>query len=327
MERNEELINETLKDVALNESLEETESKDLSSKAVKKSGKKFVNTPWCTIIYAVCLLSIAIGIQLVVTVVGMIPTAVKIMTEVGGDMEAYTVKIQEAMQSGNLVVILEIITVLVSLIFSATAYYLGFVRRDIKKKTFESVLPKLFNLNSIFFLICGSVAVMSVASALSIVSRFIFPGANAFLNQALDLSLGDNMAVALFIVGILAPVSEELIVRGLLVRHSRNSFGLVGCMIMSMLFFSVYHMNIIQAIYVIPMGLFWGFIAYKFKSVIPSIICHMINNFCSGFLSIAVGDEIGRVWIYVIIFLVFTAVTVFLGLNNKVLNGGSKIEK
>lgn len=292
----------------------------------KKPRKKFINTPWCAILFAACLFVIALGIQIVTSIVGVIPTAVKVMMEVGGDMDAYTVKMTEATQGGNLIVILEIISVILALIFSLVAYYFGFVRRDIKKKTFESVLPKLLNVNSISFLICGSVAVMSIASVLSVLTRLMFPEMENLLNQALDLSLGDNMAVAMFIVAFLAPISEELLVRGLLVRHTRNAFGLVGCIIMSTIFFSLYHMNPIQAIYVIPMGIFWGFIAYKFNSVIPSIICHMINNFGSGFLNMAIGSEVNKIWIYVVIFIVFTAITVFLGINNTVINNRNKVD-
>ena len=66
--------------------------------------------------------------------------------------------------------------------------------------------------------------------------------------------------------------------RGIILQHSKRVHGIVGCMILSALFFGLYHLNIIQGIYVIPMGLFWAFVGYKYNSVVPCMICHMLNN-------------------------------------------------
>lgn len=325
MELNETITN-TSNSLNQNETENISEEKDNSDKngisVSVKPRKKFINTVWCAILFAIILFILSIGIQAVAGFVGMIGPASKIMAEVGGDMDAYLTEINSFIQNSNYLTTVQTVSVILSLVLSLIAYYFGFVRRDIKKKRFENVLPKICNPNSIFFIICGTIAVMSLVSVLSILSRFMFPKMDDMLNQVMDVSFGDNLAVAMFLVAFLAPISEELLVRGILIRHTANTFGLAGCMILTTVFFSLYHMNPIQSIYVIPMGLFWGFLAYKFKSVVPGIICHMINNFASGYLNMTIGTEMKKIWIYLIIFVVFAAVTILLGKNNKVLNDG-----
>ena len=73
-------------------------------------------------------------------------------------------------------------------------------------------------------------------------------------------------------------------------------------------------MNPIQGIYVLPMGLFWGFVAYRFNSVIPCILCHMLNNLTTGVIYTLSGGHPE------IVFIVFGVLAAFIGVNSGVFN-------
>lgn len=84
---------------------------------------------------------------------------------------------------------------------------------------------------------------------------------------------------------IVAPVTEELLVRGFVMKNlSRVSqhFGIL----MSAFFFGVWHENLAQFILAFCAGCFFGYITVKHNSLIPSMIAHMAVNFCAEIFSI-----------------------------------------
>ncbi|MDE7122309.1 MAG: CPBP family intramembrane metalloprotease, partial [Oscillospiraceae bacterium] len=84
---------------------------------------------------------------------------------------------------------------------------------------------------------------------------------------------------------IVAPITEELLVRGFVMKNlSRVSqhFGII----MSAFFFGVWHENIAQFILAFCAGCFFGYITIKHNSLIPSMIAHMAVNLCAEIFSI-----------------------------------------
>ena len=115
------------------------------------------------------------------------------------------------------------------------------------------------------------------------------------------------MVLGLIAAVILAPIFEEITKRGIILQRSKRAFGVVGCMVISAVLFGVFHMNIIQGLYVLPLGLFWGFVGYRFNSVIPCVVCHMLNNFLGVLIPSSVNP--------VILFAVTGAITAFMGVR------------
>ena len=84
-------------------------------------------------------------------------------------------------------------------------------------------------------------------------------------------------AVIVIYVVLIAPVTEELLMRGLVLRNlSRVSqrFGIF----LSAFLFAIMHENVAQFIYTFPLGILLGYITIKHHSVIPAIIVHMVTN-------------------------------------------------
>jgi len=97
------------------------------------------------------------------------------------------------------------------------------------------------------------------------------------LSESTDIK---NIMMDIIYGVIVAPITEELMVRGFVMKNlSRVSqrFGII----MSAFFFGVWHENITQFILAFAAGCFFGYITVKHNSLIPSIIAHMAVNFCA----------------------------------------------
>ena len=95
--------------------------------------------------------------------------------------------------------------------------------------------------------------------------------------KAFDLVLKDRWGY--FIVGLLAPLSEELVFRGAILREllkwKENPW--IGIFISAMLF-SLVHMNPVQMPHAFLVGILLGWLYYRTNSIIPGVTWHWVNN-------------------------------------------------
>lgn len=90
-----------------------------------------------------------------------------------------------------------------------------------------------------------------------------------------------------------APIFEELIFRGLVLRaFSKVSirFGIV----MSAVLFGCFHQNIPQAVNASVLGLVLGYVSYKAGSVLPAILIHFVYN-ANAILQTLAADHFGEI--------------------------------
>jgi len=85
------------------------------------------------------------------------------------------------------------------------------------------------------------------------------------------------LALFLIYVCLIGPILEEIIFRGFILK-SMQKYGNLTAIIVSSILFSMFHLNLVQFVNPILMGIVLGFIAIKSKSIIPSIIAHIFNN-------------------------------------------------
>ena len=89
----------------------------------------------------------------------------------------------------------------------------------------------------------------------------------------------DNFSMFLY-AGILAPVAEELLFRGL-VQRMMLPFGKKFAILVSSLTFGLYHGNLLQTPYAFVVGLVLGFVAAEYN-ILWAMVLHMINNLLLG---------------------------------------------
>ena len=81
----------------------------------------------------------------------------------------------------------------------------------------------------------------------------------------------------LIYVCLLGPILEEIIFRGFILK-SMQKYGNLTAIIVSSILFSMFHLNLVQFVNPVIMGILLGFITIKSKSIVPSIIAHIFNN-------------------------------------------------
>lgn len=189
-------------------------------------------------------------------------------------------------------------------------YYFGFVKKDKVNGTYESCISKIKSVKTILFLVCFTVVFYAIASIISIVVTALMPKSEEIFNALMGIATNDTILSYLTIM-LFAPIAEELAFRGVIFKYSKKSFGIVGCAVLSALLFGLMHFNPLQSLYAIPIGAALAYIAYKYDSVIPAIIGHVINNSIAMIIPLVFQKEFG-LWVYLIIVIVFGALAFFL---------------
>ena len=103
-----------------------------------------------------------------------------------------------------------------------------------------------------------------------------FPGyvenaAGAFEGQPLWLLLITTVAAG--------PLAEEWIFRGMTYRRARSVLTMPLAMILSAALFGIYHANMIQFLYALPLGILFAWYYEKSGSLLVPVLAHMAVNF------------------------------------------------
>jgi membrane protease YdiL (CAAX protease family) len=118
-------------------------------------------------------------------------------------------------------------------------------------------------------------------------------------------------------IGIAAPILEELIFRGIVLKAFLKKYEPVKAIMWSAIIFGVAHMNPWQFVPAWLIGIFIGWIYWKTQSIWPGIIIHFINNtfsFALGYwardINISFYDLSGGILNYFMLLLVCVLVSV-----------------
>lgn len=133
-----------------------------------------------------------------------------------------------------------------------------------------------------------------------------------------------NMVLVIISVGVVAPIIEEVIFRGLIMKELKSYMPMVWVVIVQAVLFGIFHMRVIQAIYATLLGLMLGVVYLFVKSILAPIILHMFYNLTSIMLSSYGQETIFMKYYRGFVFL--SAVIVVLILMYMYKNKGQKIE-
>lgn len=93
-----------------------------------------------------------------------------------------------------------------------------------------------------------------------------------------NLVVNNPLILTLISVGIIAPLYEEIVFRGSILKNLSGSMPVTLAVILQAILFSAYHMNILQAFPTLSLGLLTGFAVLYTNSIWSGIIIHIINN-------------------------------------------------
>ncbi|MCI9271574.1 MAG: CPBP family intramembrane metalloprotease [Dorea sp.] len=90
-----------------------------------------------------------------------------------------------------------------------------------------------------------------------------------------------SLGMQILCLGILVPIAEELVFRGLMYRRMREDTGVVMSVIYSAAIFGLIHVNLVQIVYGTAMGVMLAYLCEKYGSLAAPIAAHITVNLVS----------------------------------------------
>ena len=119
------------------------------------------------------------------------------------------------------------------------------------------------------------------------------------LNELVDKTYGNllkadsipEMFLVIIVIAIVPAICEEIMFRGYIQRSFEFKMKPVCAVLITAIFFGVYHFNPYGLFPLIVLGFYFGFAAYISKSLIVPIFLHFLNNFGAVILYFIIGDD------------------------------------
>lgn len=134
-----------------------------------------------------------------------------------------------------------------------------------------------YEILGLVFLVPGA---QFMSSVLSSIISLIFP---SWLEQYMEMienaGLSGEVPLLMMLYSVfLAPISEELIFRGVTYRIARRAFPFWIANMIQALLFGIFHLNPLQGCYTFVLGLFMGYICEKGGTLYHAIFFHFLFN-------------------------------------------------
>jgi membrane protease YdiL (CAAX protease family) len=107
-----------------------------------------------------------------------------------------------------------------------------------------------------------------------------------------QLHAGIDIAVLAVLVGVVVPIGEEIFFRGLTLGALRRTLNRHVAVAVSALFFALAHLQLVELVPILILGLVLGYLYDLTGSLIPGMIAHGLNNL-AAILAFYQGPSIG----------------------------------
>lgn len=143
---------------------------------------------------------------------------------------------------------------------------------------------------------------LGISVALTGIINFIdiakyFPKAT---QELAEMFAGSDLLSLLLAVGIIVPIFEELMFRGLIFNEMRRAMPPWLALVLSGVVFGVAHMNPIQIMYTIPMGILLAVLYYRTGSLWTPILVHIAWNICSVLFGLVIPHPTQEIFLLLI---------------------------
>lgn len=122
-----------------------------------------------------------------------------------------------------------------------------------------------------------SFATIATAFAAEPVSALL-PETPDWFESLMNETVGGNLILSFISVSVFAPIFEEWLCRGVVLRGLLTSMRPASAIGVSAVFFAVLHMNPWQAVPAFLLGALFGYVYYKTGSLKLTMLMHCVNN-------------------------------------------------
>ncbi|WP_138432196.1 CPBP family intramembrane glutamic endopeptidase [Fodinibius saliphilus] len=145
---------------------------------------------------------------------------------------------------------------------------------------FHSDTPKKIILTiALIFAIQPFIWLLSWLNAMVPTPEFLSEMQNTQMQMIEDFLKGDHLIwLTLFHVALVPAICEEVLYRGYVLRAFEKSWGIWPAIIVSGLFFGMYHVQPTNLLPLATLGMVFAFITWTSRSIIPAMVAHLVNN-------------------------------------------------
>lgn len=135
---------------------------------------------------------------------------------------------------------------------------------------------------------CGIVVLMGISACIAVNNLIMLSGVTA-LSEAYQVTSA-NLYRSPFLLqiiglGIIVPVAEEMLYRGMLLRRMRESVPAGMALVFTSVFFGINHGNLVQFLFAAFMSILMGLVFEYFRSLKAPIVFHIAVNLTSILIS------------------------------------------
>jgi len=157
-----------------------------------------------------------------------------------------------------------------------------FILVFLRKAPLAAVGLKRCSRNSLFvYGICGGMALLLLVTVVMSLIISLFPQPpqpQPIAELILNTQDGRQILLLLLLVGVLAPLSEEMLFRGFIYPVLRFRFGIVGGIVLSASLFGAMHLDLVRFFPLALGGACLALFCEKSASIYPAIVAHSMWN-------------------------------------------------
>lgn len=252
-----------------------------------KTGKRIGYLAMCLVV-----LIASLAVQVIAAVIVVVPVSFVVGFQAAAqgivnDMDAYLSMYNSAIESATTGAL--VLTHLLLLLTFGLWYRFGCGKNRLKDVQFKKIFaPK----NLLVMVLIGVGMCFCTNFAMTVLYPVIPDSIMQSYEQMMEsAAFGENVFTTIAAV-LIAPFGEEFIYRGVCFYYAkravadlsdrRKAFWIANCV--QALGFGIFHFNLIQGVYAFFMGLLLGYLAHRFKSLLPAMLGHMLVNGISSFV-------------------------------------------
>lgn len=233
------------------------------------------------------------------------------------DVEKVMESIQSLVTDPEFLTVVTVLGTLLSAILSVTWYGLVYGKKKTAQEK-EFFKKKVCRIQNFVTVAVACISVYFFAVLIVEVMTLLCPDVVKQFEETMNMSFGGNPVLGTIAVVVLAPIGEECLMRGVIRKWLQKYFSVPAVILISGVLFGVFHMNIVQGIYVIPMGILFAYIACRTDSVWLAIFAHFVNNGLSSILDLIMPEMSDTCMLLVCVMLMLVFGVLAILLNKKI---------
>lgn len=165
--------------------------------------------------------------------------------------------------------------------------------RDVKKEKAAGIVPNKKASLSKYVLIAG-ISIPFAVGLNNLLTLSNLAEYSTSYQETAEALYTPSLPVQILCLGIIVPITEEYVFRGLIYKRIRRNTTAMRAIILSALFFGLYHGNAVQMIYGSLCGLLLAYLYEKYGSMKAPIFAHMLMNI----VAVVLTDVDGFTWMF-----------------------------